>query len=197
MKIPKKNRDLAVYVRRRDLIRLIGFVIWVALLIGGALFYNHEHQTYPDYRRMVGWRMAIWVAAALISGFLIFRLWKFFSDRSFSGTVVDAGLSRTWSASDDPGGATDYDFRLKTRLRVRTERGRHRRIRFEQKLGFYLYYHEGNHVVHFHGLPYPINTDPAASAGYVCSVCGHHSKERIDLCPACRKSMIDPADLNK
>lgn len=197
MKIPKKNRDLAIYVRRRDIIRLICFALWVVLFIGGALFYNYEHQTYPEYRRMVGWRMAVWAVGAVVSGFLLFRVWKIFLDRSFAGTIVDTGLSRSWSASDDPGAATDYDFRLKTRLKVRTDRGRLRRIRFEQKPGFYLYYHEGNRVVHFHGLPYPVNTDPLAKSGYVCTVCGRHSKDCIDLCPACRKSIIDPADLKK
>ncbi|MBR3895395.1 MAG: hypothetical protein IKJ35_09690 [Clostridia bacterium] len=197
MKIPKKNRDLTRCVRRRDLLRLIGFLLWVALLVCGALFYNHEHQTYPDYRRMVGWRMAVWVIAALFSGVLIFRIWKFFTDHSFSGTIVDTGISRSWGASDDPGGAANYDFRLKTSLKVRTEKGDLCHIRFEQKPGFYLYYHEGNRITHFRGLPYPINTDPTASNGYVCAVCGHHSKDYTDICPTCRHTLIDPAELGK
>lgn len=195
MKIPFQNRDLVRYVRRRDALRLIGYALWVALLIGGALSYNHNHQTYPDYRRMVGWRMAIWVLAAVASGFLIFRIWRFFTDRTFSGTIVTSALSRSYSASNDPGQGADYDFRLNTYLKVRTDQGKLRRIRFEQKPGFYLYYHEGNRVTHFHGLPYPVNTDPDASHGCVCSACGTHSKALVDRCPVCDHSIIDPKNI--
>lgn len=195
MKIPKKNRDLANYVCRRDIIRLVCFALWVALLIGGALFYNYEHPSYPEYRRMVGWRMAVWATGSVVSGFLLFRVWKIFLDRSFSGTIIDAGLSRSWSASDDPGAATDYDFRLKTSLKVRTDKGRLRRIRFEQKPGFYLYYHEGERVAKLRGLPYPVNLDPTAKSGCVCSACGAWRREKAPHCEACGMSLIDPEEL--
>ena len=195
MKIPQKNKDLIRYVWFRDAKRILGFLLWVAFMIGGALSYNHNHQTYPDYRRIVGWRMALWVLIAVVTGFFLFRIWKFFTDRTLTGTVVSSTLSRSYNASNDPGEGTDYDFRLNTYLKVRTDDGKIYRLRFEQKPGFYHYYHEGNHITHFHGLPYPVNTDHQAPHGYVCSACGAHYEQLHDRCPNCDHSMIDPRDV--
>ena len=197
MKIPQKNKDLIRYVRFCDARRIVGYLLWIALLIGGALSYNHNHQTYPDYRRMVGWRMGLWVLIAIVSGFFLFRIWKFFTDRTLSGTVVSSTLSRSYTASETPGEKTDYDFRLNTALKLCTDQGKRRRIRFEQKAGFYQYYHEDSHVVRLHGLPFPVNTDPNAPHGYVCSVCGNHHKQLPDRCQCCDYSIIDPKDLQE
>lgn len=197
MKIPKHNTDLRRHVLRRDLWRIFGCLLWVSMLIGGAIAYNNNHKTYPDYRRMVGWRMALWVALAVLSGFFIFRIWKFFTDRPCTGTVVVSGLSRSYTPSPDPGAmnGVDYDFRTNTALRLRLDNGKHRRLRFEQKPGFYLYYHEGERVAKFRGLPYPINLDPDAKSGCVCSACGTWKKEKASHCDACGRSLIDPKEL--
>ena len=197
MKIPKKNTDLRRHVLRRDLLRILGCLLWVALLVGGAVAYNNAHQTYPDYRRMVGWRMALWVGLAVLSGFFIFRMWKFFTDRACVGTIVTSGLSHTYTASPDPGATNgvDYDFRTNTALRLRLDNGKLRRLRFEQKPGFYLYYHEGERVAKFRGLPYPTNLDPDQTHGCICSACGAWRKDHLDYCEVCGMTLIDPKDL--
>ena len=197
MKIPKKNKDLRRFTLRRDCIRVAGALLWAFVWIGGAIAYNHNHQTYPDYRRMVGWRMALWAALAILSAILIFRLWRLFTDRSCEGTVVSWGLSHTYDASPDPGVANrmDYDFRTNTSLVLIKENGKRKRLRFEQKNGFYLYYHEGERVAKLHGLPYPVNLDPYSQSGCVCSACGTWRKEKATHCEACGMSLIDPKDL--
>ena len=194
-RIPRKNRDLKLYVLRRDLFRVLGYILWVFALYMGAWSYNYNHPNYPHYRLIVGWKMAIWILFAVISGFLLFRIWKLFCDCTFSGIIEVASLSRSYSSSNDPGKGNDYDFRLNTYLTVRTESGKKRRIRFEQKPGFYLYYHEGNRVTHLHGLPYPVNTDPTAPHGYVCSACGAHHERFADRCHTCNHSLIDPQEI--
>ena len=197
VKIPKNNTDLRRHILRRDLGRVLGFLLWVAVLIGGAVAYNNNHQTYPDYRRMVGWRMALWVVLAVFFGFFIFRMWKFFTDRPCVGTVVTSGLSHSYTPSPDPGAmnGVDYDFRTNTALRVRLDSGKLRRLRFEQKPGFYLYYHEGERVAKLRGLPYPVNLDPTAKNGCVCSACGAWRREKAPHCEACGMSLIDPEEL--
>ena len=197
MKIPKKHLDLRRHVLRRGILRILGFVFWSALMIGGAIAYNNNHQTYPDYRRIVGWKMALWVALVLVSGFFVFRMWRFFTDRACTGTIIQTGLSHTYAASPDPGAmnGVDYDFRTNTALRLRLDNGKLRRLRFEQKPGFYLYYYEGHRIAKLYGLPYPINLDPDAKNGYVCVACGIWRKEKATHCEACGMSLIDPKDL--
>ena len=196
-KLPKKNRDLIRLVIRRGVLRLLGWLLWTALWIGGALSYNANHQTYPAYRLITGWKMFFLSLLATLTGFLIFRGWKFFTDRTCRGVIVTSGLSHSYSASSDPGKAgMDYDFRINTALKLRTDDGKVRRLRFEQKNGFYHYYHEGNRIVRFHGLPYPINLDPTAANGFVCAACGFWSEQPINRCDLCHHSMIDPKELD-
>ena len=195
-RIPTQNRDLRLLVWRTAIARTIGFAVWVTLLILGAHSYNQNHQTYPPERQIIGWKMALWIAIAVVSGFFIFRLWKFITERPFVGTVETYKHARSYSPSPNGVFGGESDFRINTALRVRTDKGKLRRIRFEQKNGFYQYYHEGNRIAYLRGLPYPINLDPNGKDGYVCASCGAHTAEWQDTCPACNRSMIDPNEIH-
>ena len=193
LKIPNEYRDLKRQVFCRDALRVLGFVIWVAVWLCGAASYNLNHQTYPPERRMEGWRFWLLMGIVAAIGVVLFRLWRLFLDRGFCGTVERASLTRSYSSADESLVAgSDNDFRLNTSLRIRLPNGRVRRIRFEQKNGFYLYYREGEELVHFHGLPYPTNTNPDAVHGCVCSLCGAHAPELRAYCEACGLSIVDP-----
>ncbi len=192
--IPKKNRDLRHYVLKKDLFRAIGFALWIVIWWSGATVFNNNHKTYSDARRMVGWRFWLWMAIAFVTGFLLFRLWKFFTDRTFRGKIVTNDNSRSYTPSEDPGNA-EYDFRLNTKLRIKLPNGKMRCIRFEQKNGFYTYYYADTEILHLHGLPYPINLDPTGKNGYVCSACGTWSKDLPERCAVCNHTVIDPKDL--
>ena len=194
MKIPKENRDLRLYVLRKDLFRAFGFALWMVLWYSGAVAYNNNHKTYPPERQMIGWKLYLWLGIAAVMGILIFRLWKFFTDRTYKGKIVRNGNSRSYTQSQDPGSA-EYDFRLNTKLKIQEPDGTTHRIRFEQKDGFYSYYYEGNEIVHLHGLPYPVNLDPTCKNGCVCSACGTWHKEKTDRCNVCNHTIIDPEKL--
>ena len=215
VKIPKKNADLIRYVRVRGFLQTLGFALWVAALVSGALAYNAAHQTYPPEDRILGWKLAVWIAAAVVSGFFLFRIRKLIFSRTVVGEVIASGLSHGYTHSADPGAssAVSYDFRLHTHLTVKTERGKRKKLKFEQKPGFYLYYYEGNRVCKLAGLPYPI-CDPAHAArpergkaagaedphddpsgGYLCVACGRINKELNAPCEGCSHSLIDPREL--
>ena len=198
MKIPKKYRDLRRYARFRILRRILGYLLWLALWIGSVVSFNLNHQTYPDHRRFVGWRLALAITVIAVSGCVIFRLWRLITNRTLWGVIEQSGLSRSYSPSNDPGAArTDYEFRLNTALVVRKGNGKSSRLRFEQKEGFYQYYHEGNRIVRFRELPYPLCLDPKAPHGYVCSACGFWQKIYTAQCEHCGLSLIDPKDLTE
>ncbi len=216
-RIPRANRDLVRLVRWRRLRRIGGYALWLAMFLLSAWFYNDAHQTYPPEKRMVGWRLALLMLVAAVTGFFIFQLWKFFSARGVEGRIVESALSHSYTTTEDPGQmkALNYDFREHTYLIVRTDKGRKRRIRFEQKTGFYLYYYPGSYICRFSELPYPI-CDPARrcrpegeetsvarvarrhhddlSDGRMCAACGFLNRgDRV--CDRCGLSLIDPKDV--
>lgn len=198
MRIPVKNRDLRRYVIWKHLKKWSLLLAWMLVWYAGAIFYNQEHQTYPDERRMTGWRMGLLMLAAFLVGMFLFRIWRLLTTRAISGTILQAGLSRSCDVDETPQGRLRHareDTLIRSTLLIRTDRGRKRRIRFEQKNGFYLYYHEGERIARLGGLPYPINLDPDAPNGYVCAACGRHSAEWTDHCAECGFSMIAPKDL--
>jgi hypothetical protein len=127
---------------------------------------------------------------------VIFRIWRFFTDKTYRGRIVSNDNSRSYTQSQDPGSA-EYDFRLNTKLKILDDDGKVHRTRFEQKNGFYTYYYEGNEIVHLHGLPYPINLDPTGKDGCVCAACGTWYETKKDICDVCNHTIIDPKKLNK
>jgi hypothetical protein len=195
MRLPNRNRDLLRIAVRRDALRILGFFLWISIWIGGAILYNAEHQSYPDQFRIIGWRLVFLIAAALVSGALIFRIWRVFGARFTEGIVESSSLSHSYSASADPGGHSDYDFRLNTRIRLRKPDGKCKTLCFEQKQGFYHYYYEGKPLLSIRGLPYPIRTDSDPSVGFVCAVCGTWHESGATACTRCGRSMIDPEEL--
>ena len=216
-RIPRANRDVIRFVRWRRIRRLGCFALWMLLFALSAWFYNDAHQTYPPEKRMVGWRLALLMLAAAVTGFFIFQIWKFFRLRTVEGRILKAELSHTYTTSEDPGTvkALNYDFRDHTYLIIQTAKGKKRRIRFEQKTGFYLYYYPGSHVCRFSELPYPI-CDPARrcrpegeetsvaragrrhhddlSNGRMCAACGHLNRGD-QICDRCGLSLIDPGEV--
>lgn len=209
--VPERNRDLLRYVRKKKLLHCSLAALWAILLIAGAVAYNNAHRTYTPDRLMTGWKFALWVVIAVVSGALIFRLPKLFFDRPFEGIILRAGISHSYSRSADPGSA-EYNFRLNTVLLIRTTDGKRKKIRFEEKSGFFQYYHEGTRICHFSGLPYPLadisgleapltkasraaDTREDRSLGnYLCVACGrlHHIP---DVCDSCGLSVIDPKEV--
>ncbi len=198
-RIPTECKDLRRHVFYTDLRRIIGYVLWVAIFLASALLYNYNHQTYSDDRKMLGWRLFALIMFALITGFFLFRIWKFFTDRTFSGKIEVSGLTHDYTQSDTPYGfkPASYAERTRTKIRVRTSGGKIRRLRFDQRIGSYWYYTEGQEIVHFHGCPYPINLDPEAPHGYVCVACGRMHKTLIDECDGCFLALVDPEEIRK
>lgn len=209
-KLPPRNRDLKRYANCRKLLRVLGYALWISGFGFGALYYNSMHQASHTYHRpIVGWKFAIWISAAVILGFFVFRVEKLFTQRQLEGTVVESSLSHSYTPSADPGvgNRLNYDFRVNTYLIIRTDQGKRRRIRFEQKAGFYLYYYPNTRICRFSGLPYPLaapnhshNSNKKKhhddlSDGYLCVACGFLNNHDLSLpCGSCGHSLIDPTE---
>lgn len=201
LKIPPKNKDLRRYVLFKDLRKLMLYALWLAIWYFGAYAYNQNHQSYPPERRMMGWKLLLWMLAAALLGFVLFRIWTIFTDRSYRAVITRSGLSQSYEASRDPGlhNATDYDFRLNTALQIqKLGKSKKSRIHFEQKLGFYFYYYEGTEIVKLHGLPYPIavGSEHPDAKKRICAACGQIATGEETRCQICAHTLIDPQDLH-
>ncbi len=194
---PKKYPDLRRYVILRDLRRFLLYIGWLALFLFGAVSYNLNHQTYPEEQKMLGWKLFGWMALGAVLGFALFRVWKLFLMPYRRGVLLRSGFTNTYTPGEDPGliNAVSYDFRLKNKLLIEAENGKKYRLAFEQKTGSYVYYTEGKTLVRYHGLPYPVNTDPASHGGYVCVACGRMHPNLQQSCDQCGLSLIDPQDV--
>lgn len=196
-KIPARNHDLRQLVLRRRLTRVGLYLLWLALLAVGVLRFNAGHERHP----MAPWQLALWLGGGAVLGFLLLRMWVLFTDRPLIATVTRSGLSH---------GVRGDDFRLNTAIRLTDSvTGKRRRLRFEQKEGFYLLYHEGVRVCKFPFLPYPLpdpltvptpdpsvhNTTDNRSDGAFCVVCGRVNPCGSAQCEVCRHSLIRPEDL--
>ena len=215
MRIPKRYRDVRRYVLFRRTAKIAGYLLWNGCFYLSALAYNDAHQTYPPEKRLLGWRLALWLAAGLLIGFIVFRMWKLFTCGAMSGVILKSGISHSYTSSEDPGAmkGADYDFRVRSALVVDTGRGKPKRLCFEQKNGFYLYYYPGTRCCRFGGLPYPI-CDPVGSprpkrdpihgseaafddpsGGCVCVACGFLNRAPNSPCANCGLTVIDPAEV--
>ena len=199
-RLPKQNRDLKRYVLKKDIRRVVLYLLWMLAWYSGAVFYNYSHQTYPPERRMEGWRLLLWMLASAALGFFFFRIYLFFTDKSYRGVITVSGLSQSYEASRDPGlsNSIDWDFRLNTALRISVPGEKQtRRVHFEQKRGFYFYYYEGTEILKLRGLPYPLavgNRHPDALPK-VCLACGQIAGTDETQCSVCFHTLVDPETL--
>ena len=198
-RIPKRNRDLRRYVFFKDARRILLYVLWLTLWTVSVILFNQNRQTYPDEKRLTGWRAVALFAAVIIIGFVAFRIYKFFTERTVYGKVIFSGLHHDYTHSEDPGSfnTMKYDFRLKTALTVETANGKKRKLRFEQKIGSYYAYRTGEEILRFHGLSYPINVNHQKGHGYVCVACGRFHQNWQEKCAVCELSLIHPDDLSE
>lgn len=197
MRIPQGHRDLERYVQRKQWRRALGYLLFLGLWLYTALAYNREHATYPPERRFVGGRMVLWVGVGILLGFFLFRVYRFWTRRTVSGTIASEKTSHTYAASSDPGAfqPVNYAERIHVVLRIKDERGRMHRVRFEQKNGFYQYYPRGARVVRFAELPYPLRLDADETVGLVCAACGEWHTSEHSVCEKCGHTLLRPENL--
>lgn len=203
-RIPERNRDLRTLVRRRALTRIALYLIWLAALTVGVLRYQAWHTLHP----MKPWQTALWLCGGAVVGCFLFRVQSLFIDRTTVGRITRSGTSH---------GIKGDDFRINTAIRITDEQsGKHRRLRFEQKNGFYALYQTGTRVCKFPLLSYPLPDPETLSpigengeqadgktnratdqGGTLCVVCGLVSRAdpTADRCPACRHTLLNPEDV--
>ena len=202
VKIPKKNSDVRVRAFFRNFKRLLFYIAYIVMWAVAYRFYLKA----PLHRKFEWWLMLIFCAVVLISGWLIFNMTRFVFERSFSGRIESMKISRTYGRGVSRNGRFKVDYQTYRVFRIRDERGRRKKLRFQLfDDGYDLYYREGDSIAFFRGTRYPLCYEAEKRGEHICVLCGVRVNEprqegereaNLEYCEACRKTLINIDDID-
>jgi hypothetical protein len=184
--IPRDNVDLRAYVRKKRLAIWLKTVGWEAFWIAVFAYYHSRMDMVFDYR------FSLVLSALLIFGLFAFGWVNMMFDHSYRGRIVRIDYKQVMEMSPSGRGTSRVRSVQKIHLRVEDEAGHKHKIVLPKKNGFDRYYHVGDTIIHYSGLPYPESNDGADKNLFVCSLCGGVELTDTDRCHGCGASLIKP-----
>lgn len=126
--------------------------------------------------------------ALILSLIPIFRskLWRCFTDRSFTGTVIEVRHKETLTSSKDrPSTPTATDPLYHIMLKVELPDGSIKKMHIESREPLYhdLWYHKGDTVTYHRGTKFPL----IHGGRRVCATCGTEYIYDDPICRTCGK----------
>lgn len=170
-KIPDENKDLRRYAVWRNLKYLLGFVLYIAVMAAAFIFFLNGRN--EDLEPLRWWVYVLYPVAVLASGWFIFRMTRFCSDKSFSGEIVDLSYSRDFGRGINREARFSLDYHTYRTISVIDSKGKKRRVKvtlFDD--GYDGYFEEGRTLVKYRGLNYPLCTESEEEGNHICAVCG-------------------------
>ena len=211
-KIPEFNDDLKRFARWKNLKYLLGYVAYCAFL--SVAFWFFVTGRYEDAPPLMWWVYPLYALLVLVSGWFIFCMNRFVFDKSCSGSVRSISVTRSFDRGLSRGAGFRLDFHTYIKILIVDENGKKKKVKaqlFED--GYDGYFEEGDTVVKFRGLNYPLCLESEGEGAHLCSVCGVRTyylegrmpdgsliPEMIDghiVCRACGHTMINIAELEK
>ena len=196
IKIPQRNRDVRRSAFFRNFRKIALYIAYIIMWAFAYMFYLKA----PLHRKFEWWLMLIFCAVVLGSGWLIFNVKKFVSDRSIKGRIETMKMSRTYGRGVSREGRIKVDYQTLRILKIREANGKCRKLRFQLfDDGYDLYYREGDEVIYFRGTRYPLCAEAEKRGEHICVLCGvrvnepRHFGEReanLDYCEACKKTLV-------
>ena len=203
-RIPKENSDLRRYAVLKQVKRAVGFLAYCATFALAYHFYLQGALREP----LPPLFLAIFIAAVVISGVMIFRFDRLFTDKSVSGKIVSIEVTRSYGRGMNRRAGFSLDFHTYNNITLTDGGGRRHRIKVQLfDDGFDGYYREGETIAAFRGLNYPLSLDAEGRGEHICTVCGVRCYDRDrgeeglirkgedGLCPSCRRTMIDSKEI--
>ena len=184
--IPRENADLIAYVRKKHFAVWMKTILWEAFWILVFRYYGDRTDMSFDYR------FELVLSALLVAGLFLFGWVKLLLDHSYRGRIARIDYKQVMEMSPTGRGTSRVRLAMKMHLRVEDESGHKHKIVLPQKNGFDRYYHVGDKIVHYSGLPYPESNDGADKGYYVCQRCGGVELTDTAYCHGCGASLIKP-----
>ena len=187
----------------RNFKRIAFFLLYVCMWALGYLFYLSN----PYNKPLSWWMMLIFCTLIAVSGFFIFNVGKFLTERSFVGIIKSMSVSRTYGRGVTREGRFKIDYHTYRVLKITDSMGRKRKLRFQLfDDGYDLYYREGDTVAYFRGTGYPLSLESEGRGEHICVMCGvraierrHHKDREVntEYCEACGKTLVKISSLEK
>ncbi len=203
VKIPKNTRDVRRAAFMRNFKRITLFLLYAALWALGYLFYLSN----PYNKPFSWWAMLIFCILIAVSGFFLFDVGKFLTEKSFVGIVKSMSVSRTYGRGVTRDGKFKIDYHTYRVLKITDSKGKKRKLRFQLfDDGYDLYYREGDTVAYFRGTTYPLSLESEGRGEHICVMCGvrvieprHHKDREVntEYCEACGKTLVKISSLEK
>lgn len=202
-KIPKECRDVRCAAFMRNFKRIALFLLYVGIWALGYLFYLSN----PYNKPFSWWAMLIFCVIVAASGFFIFNIGKFLTEKSFVGIIKSMSVSRTYGRGVTRDGRFKIDYHTYRVLKITDSKGKKRKLRFQLfDDGYDLYYREGDTVTYFRGTTYPLSFEAEERGEHICVMCGvraietkKHGERPIntEYCEACGKRLVKISSLEK
>lgn len=208
--IPSENTDLKKYAVMKHAWRMIGYAAYILVMFCAFVFFvtgRHE-----DAEPLKIWVYPVFTAAVFVSGWFIFNVTLFFSDRTVMGVITDMSFDRQYGRGLNRSGGATVDDHTYIKITLRTPTGKRKRIKvklFDD--GYDRYYKEGATIVKLRGLNYPLCPESEREGVHLCPICGVRTYykegktvhgeaepelfEGLILCRSCRHTLIDTDSL--
>ncbi|MBQ8407741.1 MAG: hypothetical protein IJY39_02620 [Clostridia bacterium] len=209
--LPMLNHSLRKYARVKMLKCVLFYAAYIAFLFAAFLsFINNRHE---DAEPLQQWVYYIFGVFVLISGWWLFTMDRFVFERTVSGKIVKYNIKRNYGRSI----TRNAYFVIKefTYIYLTLESNTGKRNRIKVQLfddGYDGYYKEGDTIVRYRGLNYPISINSELNHLHLCPVCGvrtyYNDAKHVDgtlipdfvdgliKCSCCDHLLIDVNDLS-
>lgn len=170
-RIPDENSDLVTYARYKNIKYLLYYVLYVAFFTFAFAFYLSRR--YEDADPLKWWVYPVFVAAVLVSGWMICCMYRFVGDRYVNGQISEMKLIRRYDRGLSRSAGFSLDDHTYLRITAIDRDGNKRKctVRLFDD-GYDRYYREGMEIIKFRGLNYPLCPSSEHEGAHLCSVCG-------------------------
>ena len=169
--IPETNKDLKTYAMRKNIKYLLSYILYVAFFASAFIYYVSNR--YEGAESLKWWVYPVYFTSVLVSGWFICFMNRFLFDRSFSGKIASMGFSRSFDRGLSRKAGLSIDDHTYLKLVAVRENGRKIKVKIQLfDDGYDGYYKEGEEIVKFRGLNYPLSLESEKNGAHICAVCG-------------------------
>ncbi len=209
-RIPQRNKDLKRFAFWRNMKYLLLFVGYLCFWSFGLLFYLSRR--YVGASRLEWWVYLLFTLTMLISGWCICFMNRFIFDRSRTGRLSETQYTRNFDRGLSRRGKFSLDEHTYIKAKLVLPDGKTKKVKFPLfDDGYDGYYCEGDEIVKFRGLNYPLSLRAEEEGIHLCTVCGVRTfykegkaihgeaqpeiRDGLLICRSCKHTMIDIHEL--
>ena len=169
--VPKLNDKLIKYANTRMIKCVVYYTAYIAIL--SFAFWSFLSNRHEDAEPLQDWVLYIFVLFVLISGWWLFNMTRVLFERTVSGRITQYAIKRNYGRSITRNASFIIKEFTYIYLTITTDNGKRRRIKVQLfDDGYDGYYKEGDTIVRYRGLNYPISIQSEADHAHLCPVCG-------------------------